>query len=66
MKDFSEAELGWERIDALVHRDRIAHCLVCDRCEHREETEFWLALLGWTGDAFLIEAYPELYGYENA
>ena len=57
--------LGWERIDALVHRDRIAHSLSCERCGDPEETRFWLAVLGWSAVAFLIEAFPELYEVDH-
>lgn len=62
MRDLSEAELGWERIGAIVKRDKIAHDVACERCGKTEETTFWLALLGWTPVAFLFEAYPEFYG----
>ena len=61
MEDLSEAALGWERIEAIVKRDRIAHDLECTNCGLGEITEFWLAVLGWTPAAFLIEAYPEFY-----
>lgn len=62
MEDLSEATLGWERLEALIKRDRIAHDLECRNCGLEETTEFWLAVLGWTPAAFLIEAYPEFYG----
>ena len=62
MKDLSEAELGWERIDALVHRSRVAHDMAGANCNRIAETEFWLALLGWTPVAFMTEAFPEFYG----
>jgi len=62
MEDLSEVSLCWERIEALIVRDRIAHDLRCKKHDRREETAFWLALLGWTPAAFLIEAYPEYYG----
>lgn len=65
MEDLSEAALGWERIDALVHRNRIAHSLTCEHCGDPDETRFWLAVLGWSAVAFLVEAYPELYGVDH-
>lgn len=54
--------LGLARIDALVHRDRVAHQIGCGACGKDEEAVFWLAVLGWTPEAFLMEAYPEFYG----
>jgi hypothetical protein len=62
MYDISEASMGLARIDALVARDQIAHDLGCPKCGRREETEFWLAALGWSGISFLREAWPEFYG----
>jgi hypothetical protein len=62
MKDLSEAELGWVRIEALIARHRIAHDVACVNCNRIDETTFWLALLGWTPAAFMVEAYPEFYG----
>lgn len=62
MSELNWEGLGWERIDALVHRDRIAHSLICKRCGDPDESRFWLAVLGWSAVAFLMEAYPELYG----
>lgn len=62
MKDLSEAEIGWERIGAIVARSRVMHDVTCERCGLVETAEFWLALLGWTPVAFMLEAYPELYG----
>jgi hypothetical protein len=62
VEELNEAMLGVRRIAALVDRDKVAHALGCTRCRLREETEGYLAMLGWTGPAFLIEAYPEFYG----
>jgi hypothetical protein len=62
MEWLDEDHLGWHRIEAIVRRDKVAHALDCDRCGLRPETEAWLAFLGWTGPAFLVEAYPEFYG----
>lgn len=62
MKDLEESTLGFERIEALVARDRIAHHLFCARCGLAERTEFLLAILGWTASEYLVEAFPEFYG----
>jgi hypothetical protein len=62
MKDLSEQTIGEERLYALVRRDKVVHDLECERCGRIELTRFWLAVLGWTGEAFLVEAYPEFYG----
>lgn len=65
MEDLSEAAIGFERIEALVHRSRIAHDISCANCNRIAETEFWLALLGWTPLSFMVEAFPEFYGGAN-
>lgn len=62
MEDLTEASIGYERIEALLQRDRIAHAIGCRNCGPDEPTVFWLAVLGWTPAAFLEEAYPEFYG----
>jgi len=62
MYDLSEAELGWARISAIVERAKVVHDVSCANCNRIEETTFWLAVLGWTPDAFMVEAYPEFYG----
>ncbi len=62
MNELSEVELMVRRIAALVDRDAVAHALGCERCKLGEAAEAYLAFLGWTGPAFLIEAYPEFYG----
>jgi hypothetical protein len=62
MEWLDEAHLGWHRIEAIIRRDRVAHALGWSTQELREETEAWLAFLGWTETSFLTEAYPELYG----
>jgi hypothetical protein len=62
MKDLTDDSLGWERINALVERSRIAHDLTCPRCGLEDLTAFWLAVLGWTPVSFMIEAFPEFYG----
>jgi len=59
--DLSEASLGLARVDALVRRDRIVHDVDCPNCGKIDDTEFWLAVLGWTPDAFYVEAYPEFF-----
>lgn len=57
MKDLREFDLGVARLYALVERDAIAHALECRNCGLREEALFDLALLGWTEEAFITEAY---------
>jgi len=54
MKDMTEQELGLERIYALVNAGQVLRCLHCP--EHREETTFYLAVLGWSVGAFVYEA----------
>jgi len=54
MKDLTERELGQERIYALVNAKQVLKCLSCP--EHREETTFYLAVLGWTVGSFVLEA----------
>jgi hypothetical protein len=62
MEDLSEAALGWERIQALMERDRVSYYLISRAHPRHADIEFWLAVLGWTPAEFLMEAYPELYG----
>ena len=61
MSALDETELMVRRIGALVDRDSVAHALGCQGCNLRAETEAYLAMLGWTAEAFLVEAYPELH-----
>ena len=62
MDELNEAELMVRRIGALVDRDAVAHALGCRNCKLAEAAEGYLAFLGWTGPAFLAEAFPEFYG----
>jgi hypothetical protein len=57
-----EDHLGWHRIEAIVRRDDVSGTLLGPECRLKEETEGWLAFLGWTGASFLEEAFPEYYG----
>lgn len=57
MGDLEEFELGAARLTALIERDALAHALGCRNCGLREEALFDLALLGWTEEAFITEAY---------
>jgi len=59
MDSLSDMELGWMRIDALVNRDKVVRVATCTTLEHRAHAEYRLALLGWTLEAFIREAYPE-------
>lgn len=66
MREIDWDGLGWARISALVDRDKVAHGLTCRKCGDPAEHEFWLAVLGWTPAAFMIEAFPEFYGGTDA
>lgn len=57
MDHLSDKEIFEARVFALVNREDICHALGCDRCGLREEALFDLALLGWTEEAFIVEAY---------
>jgi len=53
MKDLEESTLGAERLYALVHPEDVLAMLGC--LAHYAEAVFWLAILGWTEDAYLDE-----------
>lgn len=57
MEHLQEWDLGVARVTALIERDAIAHALGCQNCGLRDEALFDLALLGWTEDAFIEEAW---------
>lgn len=57
MGDTFEVQAFAGRIYLLIERDAVAHALGCTRCGLREEALFDLALLGWTEEAFIEEAY---------
>ena len=57
MPDTFEMQAFLARIYLLTEREAVAHALGCTRCGLREEALFDLALLGWTEDAFIEEAY---------
>ena len=57
MQNLNEGELYVARLTALIEREAIVHALDCSTCGLREEALFDLALLGWTEQAFIDEAY---------
>ena len=57
MSELSEFQVGTARVLCLVEREAIVHALECPDCGLREEALFDLALLGWTEEAFIEEAY---------
>ena len=57
MQNFTEGELYVARLTALIEREAVLHALDCPRCGLREEALFDLALLGWSEQAFIDEAY---------
>lgn len=52
-----DLEVGVQRVVALIERERVVHSLVCEECGDPEGTTFYLAVLGWTPQAFIDEAY---------
>jgi hypothetical protein len=57
MDDAFEMQAFMGRVYLLTERDAVAHALGCQNCGLREEALFDLALLGWTEEAFIEEAY---------
>lgn len=57
MSERYEFEAGLGRLLCLIDREAIVHALECPHCGLREEALFDLALLGWTEEAFISEAY---------
>ena len=62
MKDLDDGTVAVERIYALVEREAVMCGLFHRGAEVASETEFWLAILGWTVEAFAAEAYYEFDG----
>jgi hypothetical protein len=58
-----ETQVFAARVLALVEREAMARALACPDPLHRAEALFYLALLGWTEDAFLEEAFN--YDFED-
>ena len=58
MKELDEWRLGSSRVRMLIDREKVAQRLGhAPGCPVREETLFTLALLGWTEEAFICEAW---------
>lgn len=57
MKVPTPEELFVARLIALIAREDVAHALYCSVCGLREEALFDLAVLGWTEQSFLAEAW---------
>jgi hypothetical protein len=55
MRDLSESTLLGQRIYALTHPEDVVATLRCE--EHRADAVFWLAVMGWTEEAFLEELW---------
>ena len=53
----SDLELMQLRLEAMRDRADVVQVATCLRPEHREDAEFFLAVLGWTLEAFIADAY---------
>ena len=53
----SDLELMGLRLDAMEDRVDVVRAVTCPNPVHREGVEFRLAVLGWTVEAFVQDAF---------